>query len=155
MKDILIKILQDYSWVLGILAIVGIEVSPIKINPISFIGKILGKINSYIHKDIYDCQKQILNRLDIMEKDSDFKDVMEIKNKLCNYKVMLQTSGLDEFQYTRCFELIERYKFYQNKYPGEVNGHMNAVIKFIETQYNDGIINESFKNDDKNIDIND
>ena len=36
------RLLDDYVWVLGVLALVGIEISPIKINPIKYLGNILG-----------------------------------------------------------------------------------------------------------------
>ena len=36
------RLLDDYVWVLGVLALVGIEISPIKINTIKYLGNILG-----------------------------------------------------------------------------------------------------------------
>ena len=35
------EFLKQYAWLLGVLALIGIEVSPIKFNPISLIGKYL------------------------------------------------------------------------------------------------------------------
>lgn len=147
MKDSIINFVQQYAWFLGVLALLGIEISPIKINPLKWalkgLGKLFSNFNNSIHSDINKTLNTIVDRLDKMEKDSDFKDIMEVKNKLVNYKVLLQTTGLDEHQYARCFELIERYKFYQTKYEGEVNGHMTSVMKYIENQYQLGNIIKS------------
>jgi len=142
MKEMLVVILEKYSWIIGILAILGIEISPIKINPIKWVWKLiinfLGFINNAIHKDIKEKLDYIMVELKKMKHDDDMKDVMEIKNKLISYKVMLQKSGLNEGQYDRCFELIDKYEFYHNKYKGEVNGHMDSTIKYIKTQYESG-----------------
>ena len=150
MKEVILMILEKYSWLIGILAIIGVEISPIKVNPIKWIFKLITSlfraINNAIHKDINDKLDYIMEELKKMKHDEDMKDVMEIKNKLINYKVLLQETGLDEGQYDRCFELIEKYEFYHNKYQGEVNGHMESTIKYIKNQYENG--NVLHKKDD-------
>ena len=142
MKETLVMILGKYSWLIGILAILGVEISPIKVSPIKWIFKLItrsfGVINNAIHKDINDKLDYIMKELKKMKHDDDMKDVMEIKNKLINYKYMLQTHGLNEGQYDRCFELIDKYDYYHSKYKGEVNGHMDSTIKYIKTQYENG-----------------
>ena len=142
MKEVIMLILEKYSWLLGILAIIGVEISPIKVNPIKWlfllIKSFFKNINNSIHKDINDKLDYIMTELKTMKYDNDMKDVMEIKNKLINYRTCLQTDGLNEGQYERCFELIEKYKYYHEKYKGEVNGHMDSTIKYIKTQYESG-----------------
>ena len=39
--DVLNNLLEEYTWVLGVLALVGIELSPIKINPIKYVGRLI------------------------------------------------------------------------------------------------------------------
>lgn len=37
------ELIEAYGWVLGVLALIGIEISPIKMNPIRYIGTCLSK----------------------------------------------------------------------------------------------------------------
>ena len=41
--EILQTIVEKYTWLIALLALFGIEVSPIKFNPITLIGRLLGK----------------------------------------------------------------------------------------------------------------
>lgn len=34
-------LIEKYTWLLGVLALIGIELSPIKLNPIKYVGKII------------------------------------------------------------------------------------------------------------------
>lgn len=34
-------LIEKYTWLLGILALIGVELSPIKLNPIKYVGKII------------------------------------------------------------------------------------------------------------------
>ena len=41
--EILQTLVEKYTWLITLLALFGIEVSPIKFNPITLIGKLFGK----------------------------------------------------------------------------------------------------------------
>ena len=118
------EFIQQWGLIITFLGLLGIEISPIKVNPLRWLFKALGKA--------LNCE--------LIEKDGDFKDLLNIKNNLSNYHVMLSTTGLDENQYRRCFELEEKYKEYKEKYPGEVNGHMDALLEAIHHNYKKGNI---------------
>lgn len=60
-------ILEKYTWVIGVLALIGVELSPIKINPIKFIGKLLGSWLGVkeIKEDVINLKKEVSdNELD-------------------------------------------------------------------------------------------
>lgn len=139
MKDII----QHWGLVITFLGLLGIEISPIKVNPLKWLGKVVGNL---LNGDLVAKIDDLANKVNKMEKDADFKNILDIKNNLSNYHVMLQTMGLDENQFRRCFELEEKYNFYKNKYPGEVNGHMDALLESIHTHYkNDDILKSSLQ----------
>jgi hypothetical protein len=125
--------------IVGILASVGviIEISPIKISPLKIIG---GWIGDVVNHNMIEKIDRLADKVNVLEKSTDFKDIYDIKNTLSNYHVMLATVGLDENQYRRCFELEDKYKAYKQKYPGEVNGHMEAMLETIHENYNKGNI---------------
>lgn len=131
------EFINNWGILVTFLGLIGIEISPIKINPIKWLGKIVGKlINGELEEKIDVIQQKVYR----MERHNDFKDLRDIKNNLSNYHSMLNKVGLDENQYRRCFELEERYNYYRNKYPGEVNGHMDALLEHIHVCYNQGKI---------------
>lgn len=128
MKDFI----QHWGLVITFLGLLGIEISPIKVNPLKWLGKVTGKlINGELEKKI-DILSEKVNKI---EKDGDFGKLLDIKTSLTAFHTMLCATGLDEEQYRRCFELEERYNFYKNKYPGEVNGHMDAIFESIHFHY--------------------
>lgn len=131
------EFIQQWGALLAFLGLLGIEISPIKINPLRWLFRAIGGLlnGELIHK--IDTLSEKVNKL---ERHNDFKDLLDIKNTLSNYHVMLATTGLDENQYRRCFELEEKYNYYKNKYPGEVNGHMDALLGAIHDSYKKGKI---------------
>ena len=131
------EFIKEWGALITFLGLLGIEISPIKVNPLKWLFRAIGKLlnGELIHK--IDILSDKVNKL---ERHNDFKDLLDIKNNLSNYHVMLATTGLDENQYRRCFELEEKYHYYKNKYPGEVNGHMEAVLEAIHESYKKGNI---------------
>ena len=57
------EIVEDYTWVLGVLALVGIEVMPIKFSPIKMVGQIISNWLgiSAISKDVDNLRKEVNN----------------------------------------------------------------------------------------------
>lgn len=129
--------IEKWGLFITFLGLLGIEISPIKINPIKWIFNNIGKL---INKEITDKVDRLTEKVNKLEKDNDFNDLLSIKNNLSNYHVMMATTGLDENQYRRCFELEQKYKEYKCKYPGEVNGHMDALLEAIHHNYRQGNI---------------
>lgn len=141
--EILEDILSNWKVLTGLLLLIGIDVIPaIKISPIKSLLKLIGNtMNSDIKKDIDNIHKKI----EILQQDCDFKDIQDIKNNLCVYQSLLIECGkLTEDQYNRCYELMDKYKAYQEKYNIDgnhvVNGKMDGVMYFIDSNYKKGNI---------------
>lgn len=45
----IVELLEKYSWLVGILALIGVELAPIKVNPLTLIGKLLGRLTGVHH----------------------------------------------------------------------------------------------------------
>ena len=40
----MIKFIEEFKWLITIISLIGIEIAPIKISPLSWLGKIVGKL---------------------------------------------------------------------------------------------------------------
>lgn len=129
--------LKEWAGLIAALGLLGIEIAPIKVNPISWV---LRKIGNLLNYDIRKEVNSLTTKVDKIEENQDFADVFNIKQRITNYHALLLNSGLDENQYRRCFELATKYRFYQKKYPGRVNGHMDAMVESIHNNYLKGNI---------------
>lgn len=133
----IMKFINEWGALIGILGLVGIEITPIKINPIRWILKQFGKL---LNQDIKKEVNKLSDKVDKIETNQDFVDISNIKQRITNYHALLLNSGLDDNQYRRCFELEAKYRMYQNKYPGKVNGHLDAMLESIHSNYLKGNI---------------
>jgi hypothetical protein len=63
MQELFVELVEDYTWVLGVLALVGIEVMPIKFSPIKMVGQIISNWLgiSAISKDVDNLRKEVNN----------------------------------------------------------------------------------------------
>lgn len=137
--------IKEWGAIVGFLGLIGIEIIPIKINPIRWIFRHIGKmLNQDIKKEV----NKLSDKVDKLEETQDFTDIFNIKQTITTYHALLLNSGLDNNQYRRCFELETKYRFYQEKYPGRVNGHLDAMLESIHANYLKGNIN--FMEDDRN-----
>lgn len=76
------RLLDDYIWVLGVLALVGIEISPIKINPIKYLGNILGSWLGI--KAIDDKVNSLKDEVDANELDRIKYEILQFSGSLRN-----------------------------------------------------------------------
>lgn len=111
------EILEQYGALIGFLALIGIELSPIKFNPFSLLGKICGKllgINA-LEKKIDNIQKEV----DINERDRIRYEILQFSGSLRN--------GLERTQndYDHIEEIYEKY---QNK---GWNSYIHSEMDFI------------------------
>lgn len=144
MYKVLLEFAKQWGILISFLGLIGIEIAPIKIKPISWILK---RIGALLNKELFEKIDVLDTKVTKLERDNDFKDILDIKQNLSNYKVLLIQNGLDENQYRRCFELESKYNFYKEKYPGEVNGHMDAIMEVIHENYkNENILHMNNEN---------
>lgn len=120
------QILEQYGVIIGFLALIGIEISPIKFNPFSLLGKICGKllgINA-LEKKIDNIQEEV----NINERDRIRYEILQFSGSLRNG---LQRTEND-------FDHIEElYEKYQKK---GWNSYIHSEMDFIRDCRNKKII---------------
>lgn len=126
------EILEKYGAIIGFLALIGIELSPIKFNPFTLLGKVCGKllgINA-LEKKIDNIQKEV----DINERDRIRYEILQFSGSLRN--------GLQrtENDYDHIEELYEKYQ--KKKW----NSYIHSEMDFIRDCRNKIIDNSNKKN---------
>lgn len=124
-----LSILKDYGWLIAFLATIGIEIAPIKINPIKWIGTLLGNFLGLgvIKKDIKSLKETV-----------DWNDIDTVRNRISAFEnlVRLDTNKnqLKKHQYITALKDIDKWKYYHTVYKN-LNGEMNLAIQNIEESY--------------------
>lgn len=96
------EILEKYTWVIGVLALVGVELSPIKINPIRYVGKVLGSWLGI---------KAIDEKVNNLKKEVDANELDRIKYEILQFSGSLR-NGLkrSETDYMHIEAIFTKYK---------------------------------------------
>lgn len=98
-----------------------VEITPIKFNPISWLGK---KLN-----------KDIMVKLHYLEAKVDMNDVDTIRNRiLANETLIRKGEHLKLYQYQSIFKDIDKWRAYHEDYP-ELNGMIDVAIDNIIEAY--------------------
>lgn len=63
MQELFTELMEEYTWVLGVLALIGVEVMPIKFSPIKMVGQIISNWLgiSAISRDVDNLRKEVNN----------------------------------------------------------------------------------------------
>lgn len=95
------EIVKQYGVVLGILAMVGVEISPIKINPFTWLGSLCGKFLGIenLSKQI----KKVDEKVDINERDRIRYEILQFSSSL------REGYRRSENEYTHIEELYQKY----------------------------------------------
>ena len=131
--DMIQKIIEQYGVLLGVLAMIGIEISPIKINPFTWLGKICGKLLG-----IESLAKQISKvdeKVDINERDRIRYEILQFSGSLRN--------GLTrtENDYTHIEELYQKYHDVL-----KANSYITSEMDFIRSCRNTVVDKKKNKN---------
>ena len=126
-------IIEQYGVLLGVLAMIGIEISPIKINPFTWLGKICGKLLG-----IDDLNKKITKvdeKVDINERDRIRYEILQFSGSLRN--------GLKrtEYDYQHIEELYQKYHEVL-----KANSYITSEIEFIRSCKNTVVDKKKNKN---------
>lgn len=118
--DMIQKIIEQYGVLLGVLAMIGIEISPIKINPFTWLGKICGKLLGIetLSKQI----KKVDEKVDINERDRIRYEILQFSGSLRNG--LTRTDN----DYTHIEELYDKY---HNQL--KANSYITSEIEFIRS----------------------
>lgn len=96
------EFLDNYVWLLGILALIGLELSPIKFNPIKLAGKLLG---------VWLGIKDIDDKVNNLKKEVDENEIDRIKYEILQFSGSLR-NGLKrtETDYQHIETIFTKYK---------------------------------------------
>lgn len=125
------------STIISVLAIIGLEISPIPFNPL----KLLGKGVSY-------CLgiNEIGKKIDNLEKTVDQNDIDTIRSRIVAFdnlvRIDLAHNQICRYQYNAIFKDITKWRGYHQKYP-ELNGEIDAAIDNIEESFKKAIFLET------------
>ena len=130
MNEIL-EFLNNYKFFIGLLAIIGVEVAPIKIQPLTWFGNLL---NSSLRKDI-DTLKKEINELKYQQ---DMSDLGTVRNRILSMN-RIKRGGMHltkddlssvRHDYDRYMYLKEKYKYITNDgKKTKINGEIDLAIK--------------------------
>lgn len=100
--EIVDLILEKYTWVLGVLALVGVEISPIKLSPIKWFGTCLSKWLGI---------SQLNDKINKLEKEVDANEIDRIKYEILQFSGSLR-NGLkrSETDYVHIEAIFTKYK---------------------------------------------
>lgn len=95
-------ILEKYTWVLGVLALIGVEIVPIKFSPIKMLGSILGKWLGI---------SQLDDKIKELKKEVDANEIDRIKYEILQFSGSLR-NGLSrtEIDYQHIEAIFTKYK---------------------------------------------
>lgn len=124
--EILQTLVEKYAWLIALLALFGIEVSPIKFNPITLIGKLFGR---FLGID------KILERIVKLETDVRDNELDRIKAEILQFSGSLR-NGLNrnETDYLHIESIYIKYV----KLGG--NSHISHELDYIRQCHDEGRI---------------
>lgn len=111
--------------VLVMLLLSAVEISPVKINPWSWIGGIIGKLLGI---------KAVSDKVDALEENQ----FAQIRVRILRFEDDFQTGKqISKDSWNQVMDDIDRYEKYTNSHPKFKNNITVATIKHIEKEYNE------------------
>ena len=119
-------LIEKYTWLLGVFALIGIELSPIKINPIKYIGKL---ISAWLGI------KAINDELNTLKKEVDANELDRIKYEILQFSGSLR-NGLkrSETDYMHIEAIFTKYRSKGG------NTYIMHEMEYIRSCHDDGMI---------------
>lgn len=95
-------LIEKYTWLLGVLALIGVELSPIKLNPIKYVGKL---ISAWLGI------KAIDDKVNTLKKEVDANEIDRIKYEILQFSGSLR-NGLkrSETDYMHIEAIFTKYR---------------------------------------------
>ena len=120
--------MEDYITLIILIVGVFVEIAPVKINPISYLGKLLTK-------DLHNKVDSLEKKVDSLEKTVDHNDIDTVRNRiLANETLLRKAEHFTRYQYECLFKDIDKWNNYHEEYP-DLNGLLKIAIKNIEETY--------------------
>lgn len=95
-------IIEKYTWVIGVLALIGVEIAPIKFSPIKMLGSVLSKWLGI---------SQLDSKINDLKKEVDANEIDRIKYEILQFSSSLR-NGLNrtETDYQHIETIFTKYK---------------------------------------------
>ena len=124
------EILEQYGTLIGFLALIGIELSPIKFNPFSLLGKICGKLLGI--NELNQKIKEVEKKVDKTIEETNKNELDRIRYEILQFSGSLR-NGLQrtENDYQHIEEIFEKYE----KKGG--NSYIHSEMEFIRDCHNE------------------
>lgn len=126
-----LEFLNHYKFIIGLFAVIGIEVAPIKIHPLAWFGKLL---NSSLQKDIDHLKKEIND----LRYQQDMSDLGAVRNRILSlYRIKREGMELTDDDLSSIRHDYDRYMYLKEKYhyitndgkKTKINGEIDQAIK--------------------------
>ena len=119
-------ILEKYAWILGVLALIGVEIAPIKFSPIKMLGSILSRWLGI---------SQLDSKINDLKKEVDANEIDRIRYEILQFSGSLR-NGLNrtETDYQHIEAIFTKYK---NK---GGNSYIMHEMEYIRDCHNKGMI---------------
>lgn len=125
-------------WVIAVLTIV--QISPIKVNPWSWLGKKVGQaINSEVVEKVDNLEKHITefeNKMKGMEEKEDERAAVNSRVRILRFNNELQEGRLHTKDgFDQVLSDITDYEAYCNSHPSFKNSQTSATVEYIKKNY--------------------
>lgn len=120
------KYIEYIKYAFEILALLGVvvEITPIKINPLKWLGK---RINGDLKESIIKLDEKV-----------DANDIDTIRHRISSFENLCRLdknhNSIQKHQYITCFKDIDKWNKYHDKYPN-LNGELIMAIQKIQESY--------------------
>lgn len=124
--DLINLIIEKYTWVFGVLALIGVEIAPIKFSPIKMLGAVLSRWLGI---------SQLDSKLNDLKNEVDANEIDRIKYEILQFSGSLR-NGLNrtETDYQHIEAIFTKYK---NK---GGNSYIMHEMEYIRECHNKGMI---------------
>lgn len=124
-----------YITLIASILMIFVEITPIKINPISC-------LISRLNKPTLDKIGEIEDKLHELEKQGDERDIGNIRARiLANESLLRKGEHFKRYQYESLYKDIDRWNWYHEKYK-DLNGLLKSAIKYIDECYENEVFDE-------------
>ena len=119
-------IIEKYTWVFGVLALIGVEIAPIKFSPIKMLGSVLSRWLGI---------SQLDSKINDLKKEVDANEIDRIKYEILQFSSSLRNgSNRTETDYQHIETIFTKYK---NK---GGNSYIMHEMEYIRECHNKGMI---------------
>lgn len=123
------EIIQEYWLLLISILAVFVEVTPIKINPLSTLGRFVGNLLGL---------KEINEKIGNLETRIDWNDIYIVKHRIIDFDIRVRkdinNDMIERYEYKAIFKDIQKWIDYHKKYEN-LNGEIDIAIDNIKESF--------------------